>query len=167
MVHHLASINQLEQDAFVNVLGPVFEETPAIAQAVWRRRPFPSKQALHRAMVEQMLSLSVAQQLALLRAHPDLGSRAKMAPASVEEQKSVHLDQLTPAEFDRLLCLNQTYTDRFGFPFIIAVKQQTKASIFAALEVRLGHDLAQEQAIALAEIAQIAWFRLDDWVNDD
>lgn len=160
MRYSLVAINAMDQAAFIEAFGPTFEHTPAIAAQAWEQRPFQSLEDLHRAMVAVMRSLPEQQQLALIRAHPELGSRAKMAPASVDEQSSAGLDQLTPQEFDALQQLNRQYQARFGFPFIIAVKHHSKASILAALRQRLGHSPKQEQAAALDQIAEIARLRL-------
>ncbi len=159
-------LNQMDQEPFVEALGAIFEETPTIARQVWLARPFADVADLHRKMVAVVQQMPVADQLALIRAHPDLGSRVKMATASVQEQAGVGLDRLSPEEFDRFQALNQAYKARFGFPFIIAVKHQTKASILAAFTQRLENSLAAEQQQALAEIAQIARLRLDAMVQE-
>ncbi len=160
MPYSLAALNQMDQAAFVAALGAVFEETPAIAHQAWHHRPFDSVPALHRAMVHVMQNLSSAEQIALIRAHPDLGSKAQMAEASVQEQAGVGLDRLSLAEYERFHALNQSYRATFGFPFIIAVKNHTKSSILAAFEQRLQNSPTAEQAQAIAEIAEIARFRL-------
>jgi 2-oxo-4-hydroxy-4-carboxy-5-ureidoimidazoline decarboxylase len=103
-------------------------------------------------------------QLALICAHPDLGSKLKMAEASINEQAGVGLDRLSLEEYERLKLLNQSYKDKFGFPFIIAVKNHTKDSILEAFEHRLQNTLDAEKQRALAEIAEIAKFRLIDLV---
>ncbi|MGF1535581.1 MAG: 2-oxo-4-hydroxy-4-carboxy-5-ureidoimidazoline decarboxylase [Elainellaceae cyanobacterium] len=165
MGYSLSEINQMDRAAFTSTLGHLFERTPTIAASAWPQRPFASKAALHGALVDIMRSLPPSQQLALIGAHPDLGSRAKMADASVQEQASVGLDQLTPEEFDAMKQLNQCYRDKFGFPFIIAVKHHTKTSILAALQQRLQNAPEAEQAAALNQIAEIARLRLDDLVS--
>ncbi|NJN30883.1 MAG: 2-oxo-4-hydroxy-4-carboxy-5-ureidoimidazoline decarboxylase [Synechococcales cyanobacterium RM1_1_8] len=149
------------------LLGPVFEETPSIAEATWLQRPFATKAALYEAMVGVMTSLDPAQQLDLIRAHPDLGAKAAMAEASVQEQSSVGLDQLSGSEFERFQSLNNAYKTTFGFPFIIAVKYHDKSSILDAFEQRLRQSQAVEQDNALAEIAKIAWLRLDGLIVDE
>lgn len=161
----LSAVNQLDQQAFVALLGPVFEDTPQIAAAVWPQRPFATVEQLHGAMVTVMQAFSEEEKLRLIGAHPDLGSRAKMAAASVAEQASAGLDQLSLEEFERFQALNTAYKDKFDFPFIIAVKHHTKASILEAFERRLGQEQAVEQATALAEIAKIAASRLADLVD--
>jgi 2-oxo-4-hydroxy-4-carboxy-5-ureidoimidazoline decarboxylase len=165
MPYSLADLNQMSQDAFVEALGEVFEHTPAIAQQAWHQRPFKDVTDLHRAMVEVAQAMSQADKLALIKAHPDLGSKAKMATASLQEQAGVGLDQLSPEEYARFQSLNQAYKDRFGFPFIVAVKNHTKASILEAFEQRLQNPMDVEMSQALTEITQIAKFRLLDLVN--
>jgi 2-oxo-4-hydroxy-4-carboxy-5-ureidoimidazoline decarboxylase len=165
-VYTIAQINQMTQDAFVEALGAVFEETPAIAQQAWHHRPFADVMALHQQMVTFVLAMSPDQQLALIQAHPDLGSKATMATASVQEQTGAGLTQLTPGEYERLRSLNQAYQEKFSFPFIIAVKNHTKASILEAFEQRLQNAVTVEKEQAIAEIAQIAQFRLQGLVTD-
>jgi 2-oxo-4-hydroxy-4-carboxy-5-ureidoimidazoline decarboxylase len=156
----LIDLNQMTQRDFTEVLGEVFEQTPAIARQTWPQRPFVSIEALHEAMVSTMQRLPIAQQLTLIRAHPDLGAKAKMTASSVQEQAGAGLSQLSPAEFQTFQQLNQAYRDRFQFPFIVAVKEHTKDSILAAFRQRLTHDSDSERQTALTEIAKIAGYRL-------
>ena len=161
----IAELNQMSQPDFVAALGAVFEDTPAIAQKVWEQRPFTDQDDLHQKMVMIVNGLSQAEQLSLIRSHPYLGSKAKMADASVEEQLEVGLDRLTSDECDRFHQLNQAYKSQFGFPFIIAVKNHTKASILQAFEQRLKNAVDTERQQALSEIIQIAYFRLHSLIN--
>ena len=160
MVYSIAQLNQMNQADFVAALGAVFEETPAIAQETWTQRPFTDLTDLQQAMLDVVNVMTEAEQLTLIRAHPDLGSKAKMAEASVQEQTGVGLDRLTPEEYDRFRTLNQAYKAKFGFPFIVAVKKHTKTSILDAFDRRLQNTLAAEVQQAIAEIIQIAHFRL-------
>ena len=100
--------------------------------------------------------------LALIRAHPELASRTRMAEASVKEQSGAGLDQCSSAEFEAFQRLNAAYNARFGFPFIVAVKGLTRADILAAFEARLANDPETEFATAIAQIHRIAGFRLAD-----
>jgi 2-oxo-4-hydroxy-4-carboxy-5-ureidoimidazoline decarboxylase len=104
---------------------------------------------------------SSEEQLALIRAHPDLGARARMSAASQGEQAGAGLDRLTASEFDRLQRLNAAYREKFGFPFIYAVKGASPHEILGALESRLAGDPAAERATALGQIYRIAQFRLE------
>lgn len=102
------------------------------------------------------------QKLALIRAHPELASRARMADASVKEQSGAGLDQCSAEEFEAFRRLNDQYSARFGFPFIVAVKGMTRADILAAFEARLANDPETEFEAAIAQIHRIAGLRLAD-----
>jgi len=105
-------------------------------------------------------------QVALIRAHPDLAGRAAIAgeltAQSRSEQATVGLDRLTPAEFEQFTRANDAYRERFGFPFVICVREGTKETILAAYEERLGHEPEVEMAIALDEIVKIMRLRIAD-----
>lgn len=162
----VAELNALEQEEFVRRLGWVFEESPWVAERAWSRRPFPGMDSLHAAMTAAMERASVEERLALLRAHPDLGTRARISDASTAEQAGAGLDRLTAAEFERLQELNSAYRDKFGFPFLYAVKGSTKTDILRALEQRLAEEPEVEFWEALRQVARIARFRLDDLLRD-
>lgn len=158
-------LSQMSQDEFVAVLGEIFEHSPTIAAKAWEQRPFATLEELSQGMFNIVKGFSIDEQLDLIRVHPNLGSRAKMAEASVQEQAGLGLDRLTPEEFDRFQALNQAYRAKFGFPFIVAVKNHTKDSILANFEQRLEHSVDTERQQALHEIFQIAQFRLNSIVN--
>lgn len=158
--YSLSQVNQMTQAEFIAALGSIFEASPWIAKQAELKRPFETIEILYQTMVAIVKNSNSQQQLALIRAHPDLGSKTKMAESSVKEQAGVGLDRLTSAEYQHFHQLNQTYKNKFGFPFIIAVKNQTKTSILAAFEQRLNHSIEQEKITALEEIYKIAQFRL-------
>ena len=160
----LADLNAMDRPAFRDAVGWVFEHSPWVAERAWQHRPFATLESLHAAMAVAVAEASSAEQLSLIRAHPDLGARARMSAASEGEQAGAGLDRLTPAEFDRLHRLNAAYREKFGFPFIYAVKGAGKHDILAALEIRLAAEPAAERAAALAQIYRIAQFRLEDTI---
>ncbi len=160
MKYQTAEINKLNQSDFVAVLGGIFEDSPWVAEKVYDKRPFVDLLSLYEAMVGVVGEASLAEQLALIRAHPDLGSKVKMSESSVQEQAGAGLDRLSGEEYERFQLLNKGYKDKFGFPFIIAVKNHTKASILDAFSIRLENSKEVEIERALQEIYQIAWFRL-------
>ena len=161
----LADLNASDRDGFVAAIGWIFEHSPWAAQRVWRRRPFGSLDELHGAMVAEVSAAHPDEQLALLRAHPDLGSRARMTDASTSEQSGAGLDSLTVDEFERLQQLNRAYREKFGFPFLLAVKGSSKHDVLAALAARLPATPDHEFAEALRQVFRIAWFRLQDVVT--
>jgi 2-oxo-4-hydroxy-4-carboxy-5-ureidoimidazoline decarboxylase len=164
------AVNRLQRDAFVSLLGGVFEDSRWVAERAWAQRPFADVEALHAALVEVVAAAGEPAQLALIRAHPDLAGRAAIAEQltaeSAREQSAAGLDRLTPEQFERLTALNAQYTARFGFPFVICARAHDAASIIAAAGERLTHDADTERQTALGEIAQIARLRLYDVVAD-
>jgi 2-oxo-4-hydroxy-4-carboxy-5-ureidoimidazoline decarboxylase len=160
----LAELNALPADAFVERLGGVFEHSPWVAAGVVAALPFASVDALHRAMCAVVAAASHEAQLGLIRAHPELAGRAAIAGEltadSTREQQGAGLDRCSPEEFAELQALNTAYRERFGFPFIIAVRGHSRQSIIASLRTRLGHPVEQEFAEALEQIERIAGLRL-------
>jgi 2-oxo-4-hydroxy-4-carboxy-5-ureidoimidazoline decarboxylase len=162
---NLELLNSLSQDEFVSAIGWVFEHSPWVAERACGTRPFATIDALHKAMVDQVELASPQEQLALLRAHPDLGTRARISDASTGEQAGAGLDRLTPAEFDLLQRLNAEYRGKYGFPFLYAVKGSTKSDILEAMEARLGNTPEVEYREALRNVYRIARFRIEDSVR--
>jgi 2-oxo-4-hydroxy-4-carboxy-5-ureidoimidazoline decarboxylase len=157
----LGELNALDRLAFVGVVGGVFEHSPWVAERAWRRRPFSNVGELHDVMVEEVAHATRAEQLDLLRAHPDLGTRARMSTESSNEQAGAGLDRLSPETFDHLMQLNARYRARFGFPFILAVKGATAADVLSAMARRVDAAPEDEWTEALAQVARIARGRLD------
>lgn len=158
----LSELNKRDRPGFVDAIGWVFEQSPWVAERAWTRRPFATLDDLHAAMTTEAAAGSPDEQLALLRAHPDLGTRAKMSNASSIEQTAAGLDSLTPDEFGRLRELNAAYRAKFGFPFLYAVKGSTKGDILKALRARLKSTREVELAEALRQVYRIARFRLEE-----
>jgi len=167
----LREINTFDQEQFVAALDVLFEGPPWIVTQSWYSRPFGSLAQLYQTLCDVMYNASIEQQVALLQAHPDLVGRAALAgtltPESTNEQASAGLDRLSPAEITTFAHLNQTYHDRFGFPFVICVRENKKASILASFSSRLQHSRPQEIEAALAEVARICFFRLHDLVAQE
>lgn len=164
----LDALNTAAPDAFVAVLGDLFEHAPWVAEAVLGARPFATVAGLHEAMMQAVRESPRDTQIAFLRGHPDLAGKAAragaIAPASVSEQAGLGLDRLSDAEYDRFQRLNGAYLDRFGFPFIVCVRRQTRETVLASYEARLAHDEAAELRRALEEIGHITRLRLVDRV---
>ena len=166
----LNDINTMPATRLVALLGGIFEHSPWVAQNAALARPFATVDALHAAMVDTVKSAAAGTQLALLRAHPDLaGKEAKaglLSNASAAEQKSAALDQLSPQEMQTIAANNAAYGARFGFPFIICVRNHDKDGIFSAFARRLQNEPAVEFASALDEVYQIARLRLAALIDD-
>lgn len=161
----LHALNGLPPAEFRDILSGVFERSPWVAEAVESRRPFADRAALHVAMTQAVAAAPRAAKLALLRAHPDLAGKAAQIGAltedSAREQKGAGLDRLTPAQMQAIAHNNAAYRARFGFPFIICVRNHDRDAIFAAFERRLGNTAEAEFATALREVYEIARLRLE------
>lgn len=160
-----SQLNALGVGAFVDEIGWVFENSSWVARRAWKYRPFSNLDDLHTRMTNEVSAASTTEKLALLRAHPDLGSRARISETSAREQAGVGLDHLTPVEFARLHQLNEAYKAKFGFPFLFAVKGSNKERILQALETRLQSTPDEEFQEALRQVARIARFRLEDIIT--
>lgn len=162
----LAQLNVADRAAFVAAVGDIFEHAPWVAERAYAARPFATVAALHDAMLQAVRAASRTEQLGFLRGHPELAGKVARAGAmtadSTAEQGGLGLDRLSDTDFARFERLNAAYAQKFGFPFIIAVRRQKSAgSILAAFEQRLGNDTETEFATALAEIGFITRLRLD------
>jgi 2-oxo-4-hydroxy-4-carboxy-5-ureidoimidazoline decarboxylase len=161
----IAQLSALDRDAFVDAVGWVFEHSPWVAEQAWPRRPFSDLAQLHDVMTSIVAAAGPDRQLALLRAHPDLGTRARISDASVEEQAGAGLDRLAADQVARLQQLNTAYREKFGFPFLLAVKGSTTTEVVAALEDRLARDRDDECAEALRQVYRIARVRLESFIR--
>jgi 2-oxo-4-hydroxy-4-carboxy-5-ureidoimidazoline decarboxylase len=161
----ISDLNLLDHAAFVEAFGWIFEHSPGVAERAFDARPFGSLDALHAAMTEQVERATFAERLALLKAHPDLGARARLSEASTTEQASAGLDSLTPSEFEQLHRLNAAYRSRFGFPFLLAVKGSSKHDVLKALQARMEASPEDEFREALRQVYRIARFRLEDLIT--
>ncbi|HEY4352547.1 MAG TPA: 2-oxo-4-hydroxy-4-carboxy-5-ureidoimidazoline decarboxylase, partial [Paraburkholderia sp.] len=134
--------------------------------AVADMRPFAGIDELHRTMSRIVETAAQEQQLALVNAHPELAGKAavrgELTAESTREQSGAGLDQCTQDEFDRLLQLNAAYREKFGFPFILAVRGYDRHGIIANFEARVKNSRADELRASLDQIYRIARFRLDD-----
>ena len=144
-------------------MSALFEHSPWVEQ---RADANPSSGDRYADLIAVVAAASRDEQLALIRAHPELAGKAAidrtLTDASAAEQASAGLDRLTPEDYARFHALNTAYTARFDFPFIICVRRTDKAGILAAMELRLAHDRDSEIATALGEIGEIVRLRLED-----
>ena len=161
------SPSAMPQAEFVARFGGIYEHSPWIAERLWAEgisTTHDHAAGLHTALAAILDVASRDEKLALIRAHPDLAGKAavrgELTEASTSEQAGAGLDQCTAEEFDRFQALNGAYKEKFGFPFILAVKGKDRHDILQAFETRIANDPETEFATALAEINQIALLRL-------
>lgn len=159
--------SQMDRATFVARFGGIFEHSPWIADRAWALELSPAHDTatgLHNALARIFRSASEEEREGVLRAHPDLAGKLaaakRLTADSTAEQASAGLDALTDDERARFTALNMAYVEKHGFPFIIAVRDNTKASILKAFETRIHNDRMTEFATACAQVERIAELRL-------
>lgn len=160
----------MTRDDFVARFGGVFEHSPWIAERAHDAGGVDgggglTAERVHGVLAAQFRAASDAERLGVLNAHPDLAGKLAIAGGLTEdsrkEQAGAGLDRLSPEEHARFTALNSAYVEKFGFPFIIAVKGLTKDDILAAFETRIDNSVAAEFETACAQVEKIARLRLE------
>ncbi|NBT30581.1 MAG: allantoinase PuuE [Rhodobacteraceae bacterium] len=159
--------SQMDKAAFVAKFGGIFEHSAWIAERAWDLELGPAHDTaagLHNALDRMFRSASHTERLGVLTAHPDLAGKLaaakRLTAESTHEQASAGLDALTDDERAEFTRLNDAYVAKHGFPFIIAVKDNTKATILAAFRTRIDNDTETEFATACLQVERIAELRL-------
>lgn len=159
----------MDRSQFIECFGGIYEHSPWVAEQAYDRAPIDVQdlEALTKALRQAVDAADDAQKLALLKAHPDLAGKAalsgELTAASTSEQAGAGLDQCNAEEFARFQSMNDAYTTRFDFPFIMAVKGANRHLILAAFEERLNNSRETEFKAALEQVHKIAEFRLAAW----
>ncbi|MEL7152128.1 MAG: 2-oxo-4-hydroxy-4-carboxy-5-ureidoimidazoline decarboxylase, partial [Pseudomonadota bacterium] len=161
--------SEMSKDAFIAAFGGIFEHSPWIAERAYQLELGPTHDTaagVHSALARVFRSASEEERLQVLKAHPDLAGKLaaakRLTEASTAEQASAGLDALYDDERAEFEALNAEYTDTFGFPFIIAVRDHDKASILKAFRARVQNDRQDEFAEACRQVERIAALRLKD-----
>ena len=166
----LQQLNQLPDAEFIATLGGIFEHSPWVAERALPFRPFDSVEQLHRCMSDIVQQSSYEEQLALIRNHPELAGkeaeRGELTDDSRNEQAGAGLNHCSAHELKQLRALNQQYLDKFGFPFVIAVKGLSRYDILAAIDFRVQKTAEEEFATCIQQISRIAEFRLQDLLQN-
>ncbi len=164
----VGDLNRMAVADFVAAFGDVAEHSPWVAERAAGARPFADRDAVVDAFAAALRGAAPDERLAVLRAHPDLAGRAAVAGElsddSRREQAGAGLDKLTSEQFGRFTALNAAYRERFGIPFIFAVKGASAAMILAAFEERLGNGQEVELETATDNVCRIMRFRIEDRV---
>ncbi|MHB2263719.1 allantoinase PuuE [Aliihoeflea sp. PC F10.4] len=166
---HALRPSRMDRETFVARFGSIFEHSPWIAERAFDLELGPAHDSaggLHNALARMFRSASPAERLGVLVAHPDLAGKLaqakRLTDESTKEQASAGLDALTDVERAAFTELNDAYTEKFGFPFIVAVKDNTKASILDAFRRRVASDRDTEFETACKQVERIALLRLRD-----
>jgi OHCU decarboxylase len=166
----LAELNALGEREFVALLGGVFEHTPWVAQRAFAARPFSSIEALHKAMMSSVGAASRQEQLALVRAHPELAGAeagtASLTADSSSEQARLGFTSLSRMELEKMAELNRRYREKHRFPCIVALRlHATRESVMQEMQQRLGNTTQAELRSALEQIGHITRGRLEKWAS--
>lgn len=156
----LEELNTMDADAFEATLGSIYEHSSWVARVVFAKRPYSSVRALADTMAAAVDASAETDKLTLLNAHPDLAGKAALTACSSEEQVRAGLDKCTKEELTQFTELNNAYRAKFGWPFIMAVRNATTRAILGAFERRLKNDSCAERSECLLQIHKIAYMRL-------
>ncbi|MFT5504109.1 MAG: 2-oxo-4-hydroxy-4-carboxy-5-ureidoimidazoline decarboxylase [Gammaproteobacteria bacterium] len=166
----ILQLNAVDCDEFATLLVDIFEHSAWIPRRACENRPFASVVALHASLVAIVEASTRQEQLGLLKAHPQLaGKEAKsgeLTDLSNSEQALVGMNSLSPTQMQEISGLNSRYYEKFGFPFIIAVRKSTRADIFRIWKLRLQNDIESEIRTCLEQVYIIAELRLADLTGE-
>lgn len=155
----------ISHEHFLELYGSIYEHSPWVAEAAWAVRSaqnIDTVEGMHLAMSHAVDAAEDARKLALLRAHPQLAcAEGDLTQASQSEQAGAGLKHCTADEFEEFQELNNAYYQKFGFPFIVAVKGLSKQDILQSFRARIKHAQADEFVTAIAQVHRIAHFRLE------
>jgi len=164
--------SEMSRERFVQLYGSIFEHSPWIAERAWELELGPAHDCaagVHNALCRIFRTATDAERLRVLNAHPDLAGKlaaaAQLTAESTAEQASAGLDYLTDVERETFTMLNVKYVEKFGFPFIIAVRDHDKTSILSSFQTRIGNDHVTELETACRQVERIAQFRLQDLLS--
>ncbi len=171
MTLRLQQLNEASPEVALQMLDGLYEHSPWIAERALQHRPFASWAHLKHSMAQVLNDAGRDAQLDLIRAHPELAGKAmvrkELTAESSNEQSKAGLTECTPTEFERIQALNAAYKQKFGWPFILAVRGPRgtglhKHQIMAAFERRLNGHPDFELQECLRNIHRIVEIRLND-----
>ena len=157
----------LAHEEFVSRYGGIYEHSPWVAEETHElAAKVEDVNELAKIFANCVDQADDERKLALIRAHPDLAGKAairgELTVESTSEQSSAGIDRCSPDEFEQFQDLNSQYKEKFGFPFVMAVRDSNRHEILAAFESRLGNEHQTEFETAIREIHKIACLRLQE-----
>ena len=162
-------IEKLSETEFTEVFGNIFENANWIAKRLYEQKPFKNFQDLSKKMINIFESADYQDKLKILNSHPDLADKAKIGTLTADsnkEQNSAGLDQCTEKEFNQFKNLNLEYKNKFGFPFILAVKGKKKSEILLNFQKRVLSNKKDEFSEGISQVIKIAGLRLEELKNN-
>jgi len=155
-------LNYLNKDKFISLFGVIFEKTQWIAEKLLEHKPFKDKDDLVNKMIHIYETSQKNDILNILKAHPKLAIEKNLTEHSSKEQSSANLKNCNKEEYDEFKKLNDEYENKFGFPFIIAVKGKDKIEILNNFRQRINNDVELEFKESKNQVKKIALFRLNE-----
>ena len=159
------NINNLNKSDFLTIFGNVFEKTDWIAEKVFELKPFKDFNDFSSKMFDLYENSQKKNILLILNSHPELAVAKKLTMESKTEQAGAKLNECSAEEFEEFKKLNLEYKNKFGFPFIIAVKGKNKNEILNNFRQRILNDIESEFEEAKNQVKKIATFRLNEIIN--
>ena len=164
-INSIEEVNQLSENDFISTFGNVFEKTNWIANKAFNSKPYKSFNEFITKIIKIYENSSKEDCLKIFNAHPELAVEKKLTEDSHKEQKSANLNQCNKDEFNEFKNLNIEYRNKFGFPFIIAVKGKNKNEILNNFRKRIKNEINLEFNEAKGQVKKIATFRLNEIIN--
>ena len=164
----LNKINKLSKTEFTEVFGNIFENASWIAEKLYTLKPFKNFEDLSQKMLNIFENIDKEKKLKILNSHPDLADKTKIGSLtqdSNKEQNTAGLDKCSEEEFNEFKKLNKKYKEKFGFPFIYAVKGKSKNEILNNFKERINNSLENEFLEAKKQVKKIATFRLEELIR--
>ncbi|GAB5492134.1 MAG: 2-oxo-4-hydroxy-4-carboxy-5-ureidoimidazoline decarboxylase [Phototrophicaceae bacterium] len=164
----LNDLNTKSTARFLDLIGGALEGEVWLAERIVEKRPFTEVNDLYSAFAQVINTASEQEKIRLIASHPDLAPSVQtdLSEASIQEQASAGLNNLSPDEYATFNRLNTAYHQKFSFPFVICARENTKSSILEQFEARLSNTRSQEIEIGIAEILKIIKLRLTDLIDD-
>ena len=164
-INSIEKVNQLSENEFISTFGNVFEKTNWIANKAFNSKPYKSFNEFITKIIKIYENSSKEDCLKIFNAHPELAVEKKLTEDSHKEQKSANLNQCNKDEFNEFKNLNIEYRNKFGFPFIIAVKGKSKNEILNNFRRRIKNEINLEFNEAKEQVKKIATFRINEIIN--
>ena len=157
--------NKLSKAEFISIFRNIFEKTEWIAERCYESKPYNNPDELVSKMMKIFENSEKEKHLEILNSHPDLVVEKRLTENSKNEQKNASLNQCNDKEFLEFKNLNEEYKKKFGFPFIIAVKEKNKEEILNSFRQRITNNINLEFEEAKKQVKKIASFRLDEIIK--
>ena len=164
-MNSIDKLNRLNKSEFISIFGNVFEKTQWIAEKAFNLIPYNNFDEFTLKMIEIYSKTESKNHLIILNSHPELVVEKKLTLESKQEQSGANLNQYSDKEFNEFKKLNINYKNKFGFPFIIAVKGKNRMEILESFRKRINNTIETEFEEAKEQVKKIALLRIKDIIK--